>query len=441
MKRRFPECPSNQLASLVTAAALTGNAVDQAVVESTSPPLLQAAAEAIIAQKRNPESGRTLEDAITVEGQNGGTTTQSTGSAISALHLPIRIAATASASSVGNTDRKNGPKEASRVLQLPTSYGEAQTTSANSFRHFFDMRERHTLSHRQLSSMKRSLQLQRANLEQCAIDRRNLLAADNSMDASTRLVALDEIKETEAGCQRVIAQLERQMAAHEAAHESITVELEASKKTAEAHFQSLRGIVDSYRDPVGLQDRVVNNRVLSNVLARQSGLDRGVVRGLPYVPRRTVIPRSIRETNQLILKRLSHAVTINTHLSYPVYCLRFDRTGRYFITGADDYLVRVFRLGENIRSTKSMDRSTYRRGAVLVCTLKGHNGVINDIDVSSDNSLLATASEDGDCRVWGLRDGCPVAILRGHTGGANMVCPTLLWSIFHSSPIFLTPFI
>lgn len=57
----------------------------------------------------------------------------------------------------------------------------------------------------------------------------------------------------------------------------------------------------------------------------------------------------------------------------------------------------------------------------------GHAGVINDMDVSADNSMLATASVDGDVRVWTLHGskrtamGIPVAILRGHTGGANMV--------------------
>jgi WD40 repeat protein len=79
---------------------------------------------------------------------------------------------------------------------------------------------------------------------------------------------------------------------------------------------------------------------------------------------------------------------------------------------------------------ESRDRQRYhsenpdfssRRGAVLVCTLRGHASVITDIDVSSDNALLATASEDGDVRIWGMTDGCPVAILRGHEGGANMV--------------------
>ena len=47
--------------------------------------------------------------------------------------------------------------------------------------------------------------------------------------------------------------------------------------------------------------------------------------------------------------------------------------------------------------------------------------MIADIDISVDNALVATASEDGDVRVWGLTNGCPVAILRGHHGGANMV--------------------
>jgi hypothetical protein len=118
-----------------------------------------------------------------------------------------------------------------------------------------------------------------------------------------------------------------------------------------------------------------------------------------------------------------------------VYCLRFDRTGRYFVTGADDNLVKLFRIGT---STQTDSREFHRyhslnphfschRGAVLVCTLRGHAGVITDIDVSIDNALLATASGDGDVRVWGMYDGCPVAILRGHEGGANMVSFTFLF--------------
>jgi WD40 repeat protein len=113
-------------------------------------------------------------------------------------------------------------------------------------------------------------------------------------------------------------------------------------------------------------------------------------------------------------------------LVYPVYCLKFDKTGKYFITGADDQLVKLFYLGAGPKHGERLGgrRFNYganRRGAVLVCTLRGHAGVVTDVDVSSDNALLATASADGDVRIWGLKDGCPVAILRGHKDGANMV--------------------
>lgn len=135
---------------------------------------------------------------------------------------------------------------------------------------------------------------------------------------------------------------------------------------------------------------------------------------------------SVNRTRLSVLKsRLSHAATISGHLVYPVYCLKFDRTGRYFVTGADDQVAKVFRLGVGKKSCGagplSINYGANVRGAVLVCSLRGHAGVVADIDVSSDNALLATASGDGDVRVWGLRDGWPVAILRGHTGGANMV--------------------
>lgn len=116
----------------------------------------------------------------------------------------------------------------------------------------------------------------------------------------------------------------------------------------------------------------------------------------------------------ILATRTSHILTINAHLFYPVYCLRMDRTGMYFVSGADDHLAKLFRLGD-------LSSSNNNTGATLVCTLKGHAGVVTDIDVSVDNALLATAGEDGDCRIWGLRDGSPIAVLRGHVGGVTMV--------------------
>ena len=138
-------------------------------------------------------------------------------------------------------------------------------------------------------------------------------------------------------------------------------------------------------------------------------------------------PTTSSETTLSVLKsRLSHAVTISSHLIYPVYCLKFDKTGRYFITGSDDQTAKVFHIGGGEGhggrfASPSFNYGANARGAVLVCTLNGHAGVVTDIDVSADNALLATSSMDGDVRVWRLRDGCPVAILRGHKDGANMV--------------------
>ena len=147
------------------------------------------------------------------------------------------------------------------------------------------------------------------------------------------------------------------------------------------------------------------------------------------------MPSDLAHSQISILKsRFSHAVTINCHLVYPIYCLKFDKTGKYFITGSDDQLVKLFHLGAGPKNGerpagKRFSYGANMRGAVLCCTLRGHAGVVTDIDVSSDNALLATASADGDVRVWGLRDGCPVAILRGHKE-ANMVSQvTFMYSL------------
>ena len=78
-------------------------------------------------------------------------------------------------------------------------------------------------------------------------------------------------------------------------------------------------------------------------------------------------------------------------------------------------------MGDEDREEHGTEEEMCYNGAVLVCTLRGHAAVITDIDVSADNALLATASDDGDVRIWGMENGCPVAILRGHKGGANMV--------------------
>lgn len=81
------------------------------------------------------------------------------------------------------------------------------------------------------------------------------------------------------------------------------------------------------------------------------------------------------------------------HLS-AVYCVLFDRTGKYIITGADDLLVKVW---------SSIDGR-------LLATFRGASAEIMDIAVNFDNTLLAAGSLDRIIRVWCFQSMSPVSI-------------------------------
>jgi len=275
--------------------------------------------------------------------------------------------------------------------------------------------------------------------------------------------------------ERVSAQLSRKL--EEIARQGTQGNMHMAQLVARAVRKEVMNVRARYTDPSSLSSLVGDyggvgycgarsSSALSYVLHRQyRGGGRRI--GGPVLTTTKTTSRALsRLCGSIVASRISHAATVNCHLFYPVYCLRFDRTGQYFVTGADDQLVKVFRLGafssssrkrwrqhpqqtennattsttatnpevlmmgDNYHDTEDRDgEAKCYRGAVLVCTLRGHAAVITDIDVSSDNALLATASEDGDVRIWGMENGCPVAILRGHKGGANMVS----WSV-------MTPF-
>lgn len=81
------------------------------------------------------------------------------------------------------------------------------------------------------------------------------------------------------------------------------------------------------------------------------------------------------------------------HLS-AVYCVLFDRTGKYIITGADDLLVKVW-------------SSTDGR---LLATFRGASSEIMDIAVNFDNTLLAAGSLDKIIRIWCFQTMSPVCL-------------------------------
>lgn len=91
--------------------------------------------------------------------------------------------------------------------------------------------------------------------------------------------------------------------------------------------------------------------------------------------------REAEALRRLSYARYKHLHTVSGHYTYPVYCIKWDQRDEYMITGADDQLVKIW----------------CKRSGRLMKTLRGHMGVITDVAVSSDNSLVATSSEDKVC--------------------------------------------
>ena len=97
--------------------------------------------------------------------------------------------------------------------------------------------------------------------------------------------------------------------------------------------------------------------------------------------------------------------TSSGHALNPAYCTIIDSSGRFAITGADDYLVKVW----------DIDRGT------LALTCRGHDSFISIIALSPDNSLLASACTAGVIRIWRLRDGCCIEVLKHGLKQVNWV--------------------
>ena len=276
---------------------------------------------------------------------------------------------------------------------------------------------------------------------------------NNILEHKSEDFNLDSHQTKKMECERVISQLERDSHVIKEALQNIRMEYKSATSIALSMRRQAASMSTLFLDPTQTPTRsfitsgftippysapyFVNacsktspdQTILQSLSARQFfGGGGGLLkRRNNMIGKRPSNPLPLSSVHKSFSRhRIAHTVTINSHLVYPVYCMCFDRTGRYFVTGADDHLVKLFYLGGANASSKNFmtRRSTYdmhQRGAVLVCTLRGHAGVVTDIDISADNALLASASEDGSCRIWGLHDGCPVAVLRGHVGGANMV--------------------
>lgn len=414
-------CPPSQLESIVQASADSLRTMEGVTRATRNPNVSLLARENMLESIKRPTSGRTLQDAVEVDAAVEAKGKQkNVPSATSSLHAPIVL--TLRSRDIKRSSGFNVAQE--RTVGMESRSRDAALNASNIMKRMLDLRESCRVQDAHLKQLSRSLEFQNSS-KKALVERRSQLLMDPNMDANTQTNAMHILQDEEQNCIRVIAQLERQRQTSEHKIFADRQELDRVKIAVKESCKTFNAVSQQFHDPLFSENGVTK----PGLSFRRSELTR-----LGYHPslQKLGITPSCRVsyTKRSILRhRLSHAATINTHLAYPVYCLRFDKTGRYFLTGADDYLVKLFCLGSDTAVATArhgakpvLDVTSYVRGAVHVCTLRGHAGVINDIDVSSDNSLLATASEDGDVRVWGLKDGSPVAILRGHGGGANMVC-------------------
>ncbi|GAB0097421.1 bromodomain and WD repeat-containing protein 3 [Sergentomyia squamirostris] len=120
------------------------------------------------------------------------------------------------------------------------------------------------------------------------------------------------------------------------------------------------------------------------------------------IVRRLAIQPNFYEKQSLLRRTLGHLSA--------VYCVLFDRSGRYILTGADDLLVKLW---------SAIDGR-------LLATFRGASAEITDIAINLDNTLLAAGSLDRILRVWDLQTTAPIAVLTGHTGMITSVnfCPS-----------------
>ncbi|XP_044761682.1 bromodomain and WD repeat-containing protein 1 [Coccinella septempunctata] len=172
--------------------------------------------------------------------------------------------------------------------------------------------------------------------------------------------------------------------------------------------------------PRKLSDSDHNFKQLSTIITRHHGIpvrDKNMKSNIVNILRGREIIGAIPRS-KFIMPKMYTALQVQRrtlgHLS-AVYCLVFDSTGKYILTGADDLLVKLW------------CAITGR----LLKTFRGAQYEISDISVNVENTLLAAGSLDHILRVWSLQTGAPVAVLTGHTAMITTVnfCQSSCWNL------------
>ncbi|XP_068153954.1 bromodomain and WD repeat-containing protein 3 [Drosophila tropicalis] len=147
---------------------------------------------------------------------------------------------------------------------------------------------------------------------------------------------------------------------------------------------------------VSLPDSTLS-RPINNLTKVLTGREHGV-----HVRRKQLVPTDLYRKTKLLRRTVGHLSS--------VYCVLFDRTGRYIITGADDLLIKIWSAADGR----------------LLATLRGASAEITDIAINLDNTMLAAGSVDRILRVWDMQTTSPIAVLAAHTGMITSVnfCPS-----------------
>lgn len=420
MVRRWQPVPPNQLESLVQAAASVTRA-SESVASRASTNLLLAAQET----QADAGGGRRLTD--------GPQLATAVPTSTSILQAPALIGP----SKESDSQIVAKPKNDELPLAIESDSNRLGQAASKAMREYLSLRQEHEQADVDINKLNKEVTKQQVLKGRLEKERASILASGNEA-ASEHASRLNQIAEGLLNTDRLIPQHTNNLSKLEESQRSRSEKLSQAKEVSQSLYSKLSTTMKQFRDPTDGQKATSSipvripccvpreNSSFFDTITRQYGAGGSWGSRLPKrIHGATPSDKAAAETRKSILaKRLTYSMTASAHLAFPVFCLCFDKTGRYFVTGADDCLVKVFYIGaarSNATTQRTFSYGSNDRSAVLVCTLRGHAGVICDIDISADNAFLATASDDGDCRVWGLKDGSPIAILRGHKDGANMV--------------------